>query len=108
MSNPAADADFQSGPWTGFFQVDGQKVPQDLELTFGDGVLRGGGWDARGEFVVRGSYDLDSREVRLTKKYDDHKVSCRGFLDGKGIWGTWESGVQHGAGFHIWPLQAAQ
>ncbi len=58
--------DFPSGPWTGFYQLDGRRLPQDLELTFDDGVIRGGGWDGVGEFVVKGSYDAESGEVRCT------------------------------------------
>lgn len=106
MHTEARDADFRSGPWVGFFQVQGVRVHQDLELTFRDGVLRGGGWDVAGDFLVRGSYQLDSGEVRLTKKYDGYKVTCRGFLDGSGIWGTWQAERRRGSGFHIWPLQA--
>lgn len=108
MSAAASDADFPSGPWTGFFLVEGSKVPVDLELTFDGGVMRGGGWDLRGQFVVRGSYELDSREVRWTRRYDDGtRLTGRGFREGKGIWGTWRRRDGGTGGFHIWPLGAS-
>lgn len=102
-----AESDFVSGPWTGYFLHQGQRVPQDLELTFDAGVLRGGGWDQHGQFLVRGSYRLDSGEVNWTKKYDDGlRLACRGFRDGKGIWGTFRGSERQRGGFHVWPLAA--
>ena len=101
----AREGDFPSGPWTGFYQYQGRRLPHDFELTFDNGVIRGGGWDGVGEFVIKGSYDLESREVRWTKIYsNDHKLLYRGFREGKGIWGTWDSDELQGSGFHIWPL----
>ena len=100
-------AAWPSGPWTGFYQRQGRKHQQDLELTFDGGVIRGGGWDDVGEFVVKGSYDESSGEARWTKVYDkDRKLTCRGFRDGKGIWGTWSVEGHQGEGFHIWPVGA--
>jgi hypothetical protein len=97
--------DFPSGAWTGYHQQAGRKIAQDLELTFADGVVRGAGWDTVGEFVVKGSYDEASGEVRWTKKYTDgHAVACRGFREGRGIWGTWRMRGAKGSGFHIWPV----
>lgn len=107
MAGSGADADFPSGPWTGFYQHRGQRFAQDLELTFDGGVVRGGGWDNVGEFEIKGSYDPGSREVRWTKKYaGQHRVYYHGFREGKGIWGTWEIPGQARSGFHVWPLSA--
>ena len=104
-ASPDPPLDFPSGPWTGYWQRGRKKVPQDLELTFADGVVRGAGWDAEGEFVIKGSYDEASGEVRWTRKYADRaSVRCRGFRDGRGIWGTCQGGVGVG-GFHVWPLR---
>ena len=101
----AGDAvDYPSGPWTGFDQLEGHKVTLELELTFDDGVVRGGGWDSLGEFRIKGSYQPADAEVRFTRIYDrGRKVTCRGFREQKGIWGTWHVGRESG-GFHIWPL----
>jgi hypothetical protein len=108
MFAAALDTDFPSGPWTGFYQQTGRRYAQDMELTFEGGVIRGAGWDNQGEFVIKGCYDLESREVRWTKKYVGlHNVYYRGFREGKGIWGTWQMPGQRRAGFHIWPLMDA-
>lgn len=107
MDAAATEQDFPSGPWTGFYQHGGRRCPQHLELTFDGGVIRGGGWDNIGEFTIKGSYDLASREVRWTKKYvGRHNVYCRGFREGRGIWGTWEIPGSAHSGFHVWPLAA--
>lgn len=99
-----AERDFPSGPWTGYYQFEGRRLPHDFELTFDEGVIRGGGWDGVGEFVVKGSYDAESGEVRWTKIYSDtHKVTFRGYREDNGIWGTWDSPGLDGSGFHIWP-----
>jgi hypothetical protein len=43
-------------------------------------------------------------ECYWTKTYiGAHDVYCRGFREGKGIWGLWELPNESG-GFHIWPL----
>jgi hypothetical protein len=105
MSEHAEDRLFPSGPWTGYYQEQGSKHVQDLELTFRDGVLTGGGWDSVGDFIVKGSYDEATREVRWTKKYAAApSVYYRGFREGKGIWGTWQTPKHPQSGFHIWPL----
>ena len=88
--------DGQDMPW---------RIPEDLELTFDGGVVRGSGWDRNGDFVVKGCYDLDSREVRWTKIYaTGRKVVYRGFREGRGIWGTWREDAQRHAGFLVWPI----
>jgi len=105
MHAPAREADFPSSPWTGFFQVSGRRIPEDLELTFDGGVIRGSGWDRHGDFGIKGCYDLESREVRWTKKYaTGRKVLYRGFREGRGIWGTWREDAQKHAGFLVWPI----
>jgi hypothetical protein len=108
MLPAATEVEFPSGAWTGFYQQTGRRYSQDMELTFDGGVVRGAGWDNLGEFVIKGSYDLESREVRWTKLYvGKHRVYYRGFREGKGIWGTWRMPGQKRAGFHVWPVHAA-
>jgi hypothetical protein len=107
MDALATEIDFPSGPWAGFYQFDGRCFPQQLELTFEGGVIRGGGWDNIGEFTIKGSYDLESREVRWTKGYaGGRNVYYRGFREGRGIWGTWRIPQKAHAGLHVWPLAA--
>ena len=75
----------------------------DLHLTFSHGKVTGEGTDDVGPFVVKGQYDAKNAECSWTKTYvGRHDVFYRGFREGKGIWGTWESAELHG-GFHIWP-----
>lgn len=95
-----------SGPWTGFFldpRTGNRRWRKDLVLQFAGGVVRGSGRDAVGEFIIRGRYDVSTREVTWTKRYvGAHDVYYRGFAEIRGIWGTWElSGLR--GGFHIWP-----
>lgn len=105
MHAPARETDFPSSPWTGFFQVSGRRIPEDLELVFDGGVIRGSGWDRNGDFVVKGCYDLDSREVRWTKKYaSGRRAFYRGFREGRGIWGTWRLDAERQSGFFVWPI----
>ncbi|MGE3171732.1 MAG: hypothetical protein AB7O97_03840 [Planctomycetota bacterium] len=106
MFRAAVETDFPSGPWTGFYQRTGRRFAQEMELSFDGGVIRGAGWDNVGEFVIKGCYDLDTREVRWTKKYAGRNVYYRGFREGKGIWGTWREPGKPRAGFHVWPLGA--
>lgn len=105
MDAPACEADFPSSPWTGFFQLSGRRIPEDLDLTFDGGVIRGSGWDRNGDFVVKGSYDLESRGVRWTKKYaSGQRAFYRGFREGRGIWGTWRVESKKQSGFFVWPI----
>jgi hypothetical protein len=76
----------------------------DLELSFANGNLRGGGSDDVGRFLVSGRYDPDNRECYWTKTYPgSHDVFYRGFREGKGIWGAWHITTDSHGGFHIWP-----
>jgi hypothetical protein len=101
-----SDPRFPSGKWAGFRT---QTLPtkdrpkMELLLTFRKGEMTGEGRDRIGKFLVRGSYKTDDGRCHWTKKYvGKHDVFYQGFNEGKGIWGTWEIGVNHG-GFHIWP-----
>ena len=81
----------------------------DLDLSFANGDLRGGGCDDVGRFLVTGRYDAPNRECYWTKTYPgSHEVYYRGFREGKGIWGAWEIQTSWRGGFHIWPRQAAE
>ncbi len=100
----ALDPEFPSGDWVGYWLEDpGGRYRQELRLTFRDGVLSGTGADSVAEFLVRGRYDAESKEVWWSKQYlGAHSVYYRGFREIKGIWGTWELDGTRG-GFHIWP-----
>jgi hypothetical protein len=102
-----SDANFPSGPWTGFYTyaaIPG-KHRMDLALEFINGRITGEGNDPVGVFVISGKYDASTRECYWTKTYvGAHDVFYRGFREAKGIWGTWEIGVFGRGGFHIWPL----
>jgi len=76
----------------------------DLQLTFSDGVIAGAGNDDVGPFLIKGTYNAQSRECWWSKTYvGSHTVLYRGFREGKGIWGTWDIGILSHGGFHIWP-----
>jgi hypothetical protein len=96
---------FPSGPWLGFYNYSGDRDRHrmDLALEFGNGIITGEGNDDLGAFVIRGRYDAGTKECWWTKTYvGGHDVFYRGFHEGKGIWGTWEFGIDRG-GFKIWP-----
>ncbi len=96
---------FPSGPWIGFYNYQpNDKHRMDLNLDFANGRVNGDGNDDVGRFLIRGGYDVGTRECYWTKTYPgSHDVFYRGFREGKGIWGTWEiPNFDHG-GFHIWP-----
>ena len=81
----------------------------DLQLTFANGNLSGDGSDDIGRFLIKGRYDVASRECHWTKSYlGAHDVFYRGFREGKGIWGTWEITIHDHGGFHIWPRQVGE
>ena len=100
------DANFPSGPWTGFYNYTGpeDRHRMDLHLTFARGGIAGEGGDDVGPFLIRGRYDAATRECHWAKTYiGGHDVFYRGFRDTLGIWGTWEIRAWNKGGFHIWP-----
>jgi hypothetical protein len=105
-----SDAEFPSGPWTGFYTyAPSDKHRMDLHLDFSGGCITGDGNDDVGRFLIRGKYDSGSRECFWTKTYPgSHDVHYRGFREGKGIWGTWEIMTFAHGGFHIWPKGAQE
>jgi hypothetical protein len=75
----------------------------EMVLTFHLEKIRGEGRDRIGQFLIDGSYSTADGRCRWTKKYiGQHAVYYAGFNEGKGIWGTWHIGANHG-GFHIKP-----
>ena len=81
----------------------------DLQLNFAGGVLSGDGSDDIGRFQIKGGYDAGTRQCHWTKSYlGAHDVFYQGYREGKGIWGTWEIGIRHRGGFHIWPREAGE
>jgi len=98
--------DFPCGAWVGFYvyRAGAARHRQELKLEFKDGKLRGDGFDDVGAFLIHGSYSSETREVRWAKNYPgSHNVHYRGFREGKGIWGTWQTGRSARGGFKIWP-----
>ncbi len=81
----------------------------DLHLSFAEGRMIGDGNDDVGRFLIKGRYDAIARECWWTKSYiGAHDVFCRGYREGKGIWGTWEISMLSHGGFHIWPKSAGE
>lgn len=78
----------------------------ELHLTFQKGQIRGDGRDRVGEFLIRGSYDLDTGKCWWSKRYlGKHDVAYEGYNEGKGIWGLWNIKLPPlRGGFHIWPV----
>lgn len=94
-----------SGSWVGFWIQDGAKGHMELNLTFRDGDVEGGGHDRAGSFIVpSGSYD-DFGLVILVKEYPCHHVRYVGTWDGEVISGTWKIGSKQTGSFEIWPEQ---
>lgn len=105
------DAQFPSGPWTGFYTYSGPKDKHrmDLHLDFTKGQMTGDGNDDIGAFVIRGKYDTVALECHWTKRYlGKHDVYYEGYREGKGIWGRWEINAYSHGGFHIWPKSAQE
>ena len=101
---------FPSGPWTGFYNYTGpeDRHRMDLHLDFVNGRMTGDGTDNIGLFLIKGSYQTDSRECEWAKTYPgSHQVFYRGYREGNGIWGTWEIPPFSRGGFHIWPRRAS-
>lgn len=107
------DKRFPSCEWVGFYlqpKLTPQRCLMELCLTFQGGTFAGEGRDAVGEFLILGRYNLENGAVNFTKYYiGQHTVDCRGWNEGKGIWGIWEirpgllGGSYDRGGFHIWP-----
>lgn len=100
-------SDFDSGPWTGFYnyKAGGARHRMDLTLLFVRGIVSGQGNDRVGLFGIAGCYDSDNAEILWSKTYfGAHCVHYRGFVDGCSIWGTWEIKGQARGGFRIWPV----
>lgn len=100
------DARFPSGAWEGYYlqpMLPGRHW-MELKLTFREGNLRGEGRDRIGLFIFVGRYSIDDGQCWWTKTYiGKHNVFYRGYNEGKGIWGRWETSPLWHGGFHIWP-----
>lgn len=109
-----ADPRFPSGPWFGFYRQRGVQSRQRFTLTFRAGRVDGEGKDPVAPFTVRGTYDVDSGRVSLTKSYGQYRVHYTGSATADGIPGTWEiryaefglAFTEQGE-FHIWPDELA-
>lgn len=70
-----------------------------MTLEFADGVMRGGGSDGVGRFVVEGAYRTDGPVVRVgwIKTYHGaHSILYLGEYDGYEIVGHWSWGSHRG------------
>lgn len=105
--NLEQDDRFPSGPWEGYFLQPGMpgRHGMELVLTFRQGTVRGEGRDVVGDFLIRGSYEIDTGKCWWSKHYlGRHDVAYQGYAEGHGIWGVWEIATFFRGGFHIWPL----
>ena len=80
---PAGETDprFPSGPWQGFFLMahwPGRHT-MELHLDFHQGVMTGEGRDMIGDFLIRGKYNIERRQVPLDQEV--HRQARR-FLSG--------------------------
>lgn len=85
-------AKLSSGRWHGFYEQDGLRYPQTVQLELADGVIRGDGVDGIGAFSIRGEYRRERGEVRMgwIKTYERaHSVLYLGVLRGTTLSGTW-------------------
>jgi hypothetical protein len=98
---------FPSGEWEGFythaFGPDARRHMMSFALTFKNGNVSGSGIDDVTRFIWRGSYDTEKLRCWMKKRYPSHTVFYDGYVDQKGIWGTWEIPPYDRGGFHIWP-----
>ncbi|MGL4422699.1 MAG: hypothetical protein ACRCZF_18665 [Gemmataceae bacterium] len=82
-----------SGAWRGFWEQDyfGRQTMEEFQLYFRDEGVEGGGVDVIGRFTFRGTYDVKTGHVELTKQYlGRHRVEYVGQPDGEGsILGRW-------------------
>ncbi len=81
-----------SGHWRGHYEQYGRRYPQELDLEFADGLVRGEGRDSLGTFTADGEYRVEGDVVRLgwIKTYDGaHSVLYLGELCRGAIVGTW-------------------
>ena len=106
LINAMPEPDLISGPWMGYYSY--ARRPQRhrmlLGLRFGRGRIVGEGKDDIGHFVIRGQYDLPTRECWWSKGYVGlHEVHYSGLRVGKAIQGTWSVAKLTGL-FRIWPL----
>src|SRR3712207_4995313 len=89
------DERFPSGAWVGFWLqrgLSGRQWMRDLWLHFGGGRVSGAGRDWVGDFLIRGTYEVEAGAVRLWKQYvGEHVVTYEGRNegDGKWVWGVW-------------------
>ncbi len=84
---------FPSGVWEGIYKYpsehDGSRHEMHFTLNFKDGVVTGTGTDDVGGFSWRGTYDVASFAVVMTKSYSTHNVYYSGMADEIGIYGGW-------------------
>ena len=100
-----------SGKWTGYYCYTGRarRFRMRLELRFGQGRIVGEGQDSVGRFVIRGRFDIPTRECWWTKGYiGRHEVHYSGLRAGKAIQGTWSIGQDLTGGFRIWPIGSGE
>lgn len=96
---------FPSGEWEGHYLEGGRKGPMRFQLDFADGKITGSGGDDIGPFSWKGTYDVKTMVVKMTKQYlGRHQVVYEGMADTNGIYGSWSIPPWSRGGFHIWPV----
>ncbi|MEM9259725.1 MAG: hypothetical protein AAGA62_08765 [Bacteroidota bacterium] len=100
---------FPSGEWEGHYLEHGRKGPMRFQLDFTEGKITGTGGDNIGSFSWKGTYDVTTMAVKMTKQYlGKHQVSYEGMADTNGIYGSWSIPPWSSDGFHIWPVARAE
>jgi hypothetical protein len=100
-----------SGPWTGFWVQQAERVHMHLTLNFANGNVTGGGRDQIGGFSVNGIYAQDTGRVLFTKTFSTHSVEYSGTWDDRMIAGAWmmDYGTVVDRGeFEIWPEKGGE
>jgi len=99
---------YPSGSWDGFWVQEhyGKQRMTAFQLRFADGEIEGEGRDVIGRFDFTGSYDMQTGEMVMMKRYiGKHVVFYRGHPDGEGsIAGTWSIGDAWKGPFLIQPV----
>ena len=98
---------FPSGEWEGFythaFGPHARRHMMSFALTFKNKAVSGSGIDDVNRFIWQGHYDSEQLRCWMQKRYPTHTVFYDGYVDEKGIWGSWEIPPHYRGGFHIWP-----
>jgi len=103
-----------SGPWAGLSMQEGFRIGEKIMLRIYERYIRGDGEDSDGVFIVDGSYDPITNDVRLVRRYIrcNREGSAVGYpfvyegkWDGMMVSGKWHMSTypNEGDAFEMWP-----